>query len=166
MAGTMAGHDGGEVAPRIAMPRVQQVAGSQPAEPGYRRCQFSNVRQFVVAASTNPCYTAATAVRNAMSPLWTFVAKQLKSFVLKTRIPQSIALSYRCPVMSSRRFRQCHRFHQRKYFARVQQPFRVECRLDRALLIQLMRGELHRHQVAFFDADAMLPGQAAADLDA
>ena len=41
-----------------------------------------------------------------------------------------------------------------------------KARLDAALLLKFMRVELHRHQVALFDADAVLAGQAAADFDA
>ena len=57
-------------------------------------------------------------------------------------------------------------FEQREHLAGVQQPVRVEGGLEPALLLQFMGVELHRHQVALFHADAMLAGQAAADLDA
>ena len=53
-----------------------------------------------------------------------------------------------------------------KHLVRVEQPARIEGRLDAALLVQLARAELHRHQVALLHADAVLAGQAAAHLDA
>ena len=56
--------------------------------------------------------------------------------------------------------------HQWEHLVRVQQPAGIEGRLDAALLVQFVRGELHRHQVALLDADAVLAGQAAAHLDA
>src|SRR6516162_7726872 len=55
---------------------------------------------------------------------------------------------------------------QREHLVRVQQPPRVERLLDAALLRELVRAELHRHQLALFHADAVLAGQAAAHLDA
>src|SRR5271166_1378354 len=57
-------------------------------------------------------------------------------------------------------------FAQREYFCRVEQPVGVEGRLDAALLVQLDGAELHAHQVALLDADAVLAGQATAGLDA
>src|ERR1019366_2217801 len=70
------------------------------------------------------------------------------------------------PRSGSCRARQGCRRTQREHLARVQQPVRVEGGLDAALLFQFMLGELERHQVALLNADAMLAGQAAADLDA
>src|SRR3954452_13744732 len=54
----------------------------------------------------------------------------------------------------------------RKHFAGVEQPLAVERALEPLLLGQIGFVEHFRHQVALLDADAMLPRQHAADLDA
>ena len=54
----------------------------------------------------------------------------------------------------------------RKYLARIEQTFVVECAFEPLLLIEILLGEHHRHQIALFHADAVLAGQNAADLDA
>ena len=55
---------------------------------------------------------------------------------------------------------------ERKNLCGIEQPFRVEHGLDPHLQGKLGGRELHRHQIALLDADAVLAGQAAADLDA
>src|SRR5581483_72256 len=56
--------------------------------------------------------------------------------------------------------------HQWEYLVRVQQPVGIEGGLDAALLIEVGRGELDRHEIALFHADPVLPGEAAAHFDA
>src|SRR3954452_8973214 len=53
-----------------------------------------------------------------------------------------------------------------KDLAGVQQPAGVESAFQALLLVQVGLGELLGHQVALLDADAVLSGQHAADLDA
>src|SRR6185436_20391880 len=55
---------------------------------------------------------------------------------------------------------------EREDLGRVQEPLGVEHRLDAHLQGEVDRGELHPHQVALLDADAVLAGEAAADVDA
>ena len=55
---------------------------------------------------------------------------------------------------------------QRKHLAGIEQPVGVEGALHPHLLLEVGGGELHAHQLALLDADAMLAGQAAAELDA
>src|SRR4051812_21046974 len=53
-----------------------------------------------------------------------------------------------------------------KNLRRVEQPARVEDAAHAHLLLQVRLGELAPHEVALLDADAVLAGEAAADLDA
>ena len=54
----------------------------------------------------------------------------------------------------------------RENLGRVQQPIRIEHSLDPHLQRKVCWIELHGHQVALFNADAVLTRQAAADPDA
>ena len=54
----------------------------------------------------------------------------------------------------------------RKHLARVQQPVGIEGAFDPLLVGQIAFVEHRSHQVALFDADPVLAGQNAADLDA
>ncbi len=54
----------------------------------------------------------------------------------------------------------------REYLAGIEQALVVEGALDALLLIEIDLRKHHRHQVALLDADAMLAGEHAADLDA
>src|SRR6185295_12796611 len=53
-----------------------------------------------------------------------------------------------------------------KHLAGVEQALRIEGALQPLLLIEIGLGEHHGHQIAFLDADAVLAGQHAPDLDA
>src|SRR3546814_16296267 len=53
-----------------------------------------------------------------------------------------------------------------KHLARIEQQFGIERAFQALLLLEIGLGEHHGHQVALFDADAMFPGEDAADLDA
>src|SRR6476620_9707790 len=55
---------------------------------------------------------------------------------------------------------------ERKDLGGVEQPVGIEHAFHPHLLGDVGGGELHAHQLALFDADAMLSGQAAAELDA
>src|SRR5262245_55033786 len=55
---------------------------------------------------------------------------------------------------------------QRKHLVRVEQPTRIERRFDATLLLQFFGAELHGHEVAFLNADAVLAGETAAHLHA
>ena len=54
----------------------------------------------------------------------------------------------------------------REDLAGIEQVVRIEGAFDAHLLVEIDLGEHLRHQVALLDADAMLAGQHAADLDA
>ena len=54
----------------------------------------------------------------------------------------------------------------RKHLAGIEQALVVERAFEPLLLIEIDLGKHHRHQIALLDADAMLAGQHAADLDA
>src|SRR3954451_21933982 len=54
---------------------------------------------------------------------------------------------------------------QREDLSGVEQPCRIEHGPDAHLLLKVLRGELDRHQVALLDADPVLAGETAADLD-
>src|SRR5438105_3567140 len=54
----------------------------------------------------------------------------------------------------------------REHLAGVEQALGVEGAFEPLLLVQIDLGEHRRHQVALLDADAVLAGQHAADLDA
>jgi hypothetical protein len=54
----------------------------------------------------------------------------------------------------------------REDLGRVEEPRRIEDAFHAHLLVEIGRGVLVGHQVALLDADAMLAGQATADLDA
>ena len=54
----------------------------------------------------------------------------------------------------------------RKHLAGIEQALVVEGAFDALLLIEIDLGKHHRHQVALFDADAVLAGEHAADFDA
>ena len=54
----------------------------------------------------------------------------------------------------------------RKHLAGIEQALGVEGAFQPLLLVEIDLGEHHRHQVALLDADAVLAGQHAADLDA
>src|SRR3954470_13649467 len=51
----------------------------------------------------------------------------------------------------------------RKNLARVEQVLRIECAFDPHLLVEIDLAEHLRHQIALFDADAMLAGEHPAD---
>src|SRR3954452_15364720 len=55
---------------------------------------------------------------------------------------------------------------QREHLGGIEQPRWVEHGAHAHLLLQVLRVELERHQVALFDADAVLAREPAADLDA
>ena len=57
-------------------------------------------------------------------------------------------------------------FTQREDFAWIQRALRIECTVDAAHEIEIGVGEEKRHQFTFFHTDAVLAGEAAADLDA
>src|SRR5690242_4273198 len=80
--------------------------------------------------------------------------------IVACRIAAAIASS---SVGASRSLTACR---QRKHLVRVEQPIRIERRLDTTLLLKFFGVELNRHQVAFFHADAVLAGEAAAHLHA
>ena len=50
--------------------------------------------------------------------------------------------------------------------ARIEQPVRIEGAFDALLLVEIGLVEHRAHEVALLDADAMLAGEDAADLDA
>ena len=54
---------------------------------------------------------------------------------------------------------------ERKHLGGVKEPLRVEHGLDPHLHAKVGRRELHAHQVALLDADAVLSREAAADVD-
>jgi len=54
----------------------------------------------------------------------------------------------------------------RKYLAGVKQTVGIECAFQALLMREVALIEHRSHQVAFFDADTVLTGQHAADLDA
>src|SRR5689334_2430275 len=54
----------------------------------------------------------------------------------------------------------------RKHFSGIEQALRVEGAFDALLLVQIDVGKHLAHQVALLDADAVLAGQDAAELDA
>src|ERR1700759_5312660 len=54
----------------------------------------------------------------------------------------------------------------RKHLSRIEQPLRVEGAFQPLLLVEIDLRKHLRHQIALLDADAMLAGQHAADLDA
>src|SRR5471032_2090791 len=54
----------------------------------------------------------------------------------------------------------------REDFAGVEQTIGVESAFEAQLLVEIDGVEHHRHEVALLDADAMLAGEDAADLDA
>src|SRR5262245_14873076 len=54
----------------------------------------------------------------------------------------------------------------REHFSGVEQALGVECALHALLLIEIDLREHRRHEVALLDADAVLAGENAADLDA
>ena len=54
----------------------------------------------------------------------------------------------------------------RKYLARVEQAVGIECAFQALLMRQVAFVKHRPHQVALFDADPVLAGQDAADLDA
>jgi hypothetical protein len=51
---------------------------------------------------------------------------------------------------------------ERKHLGGIEQPIRIERALHPHLLSDVGGGELHAHQLALFDADAVLAGEAAA----
>ena len=53
----------------------------------------------------------------------------------------------------------------REHLAGVEQALRIESAFQTLLLIQVDLVEHRRHEVAFFNADAMLAGKHAPDLD-
>src|SRR5262249_26470395 len=54
----------------------------------------------------------------------------------------------------------------REDLAGIEQPVRVEGAFEAELMVEVDLVEHRRHEVALFDADAMLAGEHAADLDA
>ncbi len=54
----------------------------------------------------------------------------------------------------------------RKHLAGVEQALRIEGAFQALLLVEIDLGKHFRHQVALLDADAMLAGEHAAELDA
>src|SRR5580704_3789565 len=54
----------------------------------------------------------------------------------------------------------------REYFAGIEQALVVEGAFDALLRLEIDFRKHHRHQIAFLDADAVLAGEHAADLDA
>ena len=54
----------------------------------------------------------------------------------------------------------------RKHLAGIEQALRVERAFQPLLLVEIDLGEHLRHQIALLDADAVLAGQDAAELDA
>ena len=54
----------------------------------------------------------------------------------------------------------------REHLAGIEQALGIEGALEPLLLVEIGLRELHRHQIALLDADAVLAGQYAADLDA
>src|SRR3954469_9873989 len=54
---------------------------------------------------------------------------------------------------------------QREDLSGVEQPCRIEHGPDTHLLLKVLRRELDRHQVALLNADPVLAGETAADLD-
>src|SRR5207237_5993346 len=54
----------------------------------------------------------------------------------------------------------------RKHLAWIEQALVVEGAFEALLLVEIDLGEHRRHQVALLDADAVLAGEHAADLDA
>src|SRR3954454_20457423 len=55
---------------------------------------------------------------------------------------------------------------QREDVSGVEQPCRIEHGPDTNLLLKVLRRKLDRHQVALLNADPVLAGETAADLDA
>ena len=58
------------------------------------------------------------------------------------------------------------RCKRREHLAGIEQALVVEGAFDALLLVEIDLGKHHRHQIALFDADAVLAGEHAADLDA
>ena len=54
----------------------------------------------------------------------------------------------------------------REHLAGIEQSLVIECTLESLLLLQVCLAEHFRHQVTLLDADAVLAGEHAADLDA
>src|SRR5579883_2998688 len=54
----------------------------------------------------------------------------------------------------------------RKHLAWIEQALRIEGAFEPLLLVEVDLGKHRRHQVALLDADAVLAGQHAANLDA
>src|SRR5262245_59797294 len=67
----------------------------------------------------------------------------------------------RTATVASRGFAGGRAAVEREYLGRVHEPLGVEHGLDPHLQGEVCLGELHAHQVALLDADAVLAGQAA-----
>src|SRR5437879_13043636 len=60
----------------------------------------------------------------------------------------------------------CAAMQGRKYLAGIEQALRVEGAFQTLLLVEVDLAEHFRHQIALLDADAVLAGEHAAELDA